>query len=254
MAKRLGIVPFRYAAPLFRELRRDTGGRFELAEDVPARLAVRLREKTLDAAFLSPIDYGRDYAMYSVLPGLCAASTAASSRTIVVFRQGIRSVKTLAVQPISSTEIVLATIIFAEQFGITPTIIPYAGTLMEGLGKADAVLCIGDEAPDVPRSESTLNLIEEWDELTALPFVHGFWVARPNALTREEIDAIQGLAAGTADEADAQDASIRFSFGEHEREAVREFFRMAYYHGILSDLPDLNIYREDDPRLEKKQE
>ncbi len=249
MAKRLGVVPFRYAEPLFRGLRRNPGGTFKLTEDVPARLAVKLRERSLDAAFLSPIDYGRDYAMYSVLPDLCASSGAASTRTLIVFQEGIHAVKTLAAQPITTSEIVLATIIFTEQFGITPSIVPFAGSPRDGLAKADAVLCMGDDAEGIPRSELTLNLVEEWFELTGLPFVHGLWVTRPDALTEQEVRLIHESAEAMEVTDDPEENAIRFTFGEGEREGVREFFRMAYYHGILPDIPDLNMYREDDPRL-----
>ncbi len=249
MAKRLGVVPFPYAAPLFRGLRRNPGREFELTEDVPVRLAVKLRERSLDAAFLSPIDYGRDYAMYSVLPDLCTASGADSSLSLIVFREGINAVKTLAAQPISTSEIVLASIIFTEQFGITPSIVPFAGSPRDGLAKADAVLCVGNEAGDLLRTQSTLNLAEEWYELTGLPFVHGVWVTRPDALTEEEVRRIHESAEGAEADPAFEESGVRFAFGEGEREGVRELFRMAYYHGILPDIPDLNLYRKDDERL-----
>ncbi len=247
MAKRLGVVPYRYAAPLFGRLRRDTGGRLELAEDVPARHAVALRERTLDAAFLSPIDYARDYAMYSILPDLCAASAVGAANTIIVFREDLRTLSTLAVQPTSASEIVLATIILQEQFDLAPKLVPFAGPVMSGLGKADAVLCTGDDTKELASRGQTLNLIEEWYELTGLPFVHGVWVTRPNGLDAEERSAI--LSSGM-DALSAGEEGYRYALDDECRESLAEFFRMCYYRGVLPDVPDLHFYRDDDPRLE----
>jgi predicted solute-binding protein len=247
MAKRLGVVPYRYAAPLFGRLRREAGTLVELAEDVPAHLAVRLRERSLDAAFLSPIDYARDYAMYSILPDLCAASTAQAANALLVFREGLRTISTIAVYPASSSEIVLATIILKEQFDLAPKIVPFVGPTAAGLTKADAVLCGGDDAEELATTGRTLNLIEEWYELTGLPFVHGVWVTRPNGLEADERSAI--LRSGM-DALTGGSPGYRYTLDDETREAMTEFFRMSYYQGVLADIPDLHLYREDDPRLE----
>ncbi len=253
MAKRLGIIPTLFAKPLFEGLqsRGHPNREFQLIEDVPAQLSIKLREKSLDAAFLSPVDYARDYAMYSILPKICVAADSQAMSALILFKQGLRKISTLAVSPASSSEIVLANIVLAELFDGMPTVIPFPGKFIDGLAKADAVLCTGDDAIAAAEYPSRLNLIEEWSEITDLPFVHGFWVTRPEVLTPEEITDIisVGEEAVKALPGESQDQEyfrqFHYLLDEKARSGLSEFFRMAYYHGILMDIPDLRFIDEE---------
>ena len=66
MRKRIGIVTHRYAQPLFYALKKLPEKEFSLIEDIPARLAILLRQNNLDGAFLSPFDYAKDYQTYRI--------------------------------------------------------------------------------------------------------------------------------------------------------------------------------------------
>jgi predicted solute-binding protein len=254
MAKRLGIIPSLFARPVFHHLttRNHPLPDFVVTEDVPANLAIRLREKSLDAAFLSPIDYGRDYAMYSILPGICVAAGIRSMSAVVVFKQGLRKISTLAVSPSSSSEIVLANIIFAEQFDGTPTIVPFIGSVDDGLRKADAVLCTADDAFGTADRTAKLDLIEEWYTLTDFPFVHGFWVTRRDGLTPVEVETIVSMGKkGVENYHEDQKhkeylGHFRYDFDDDVKSGLNEFLRMAYYYGILKDIPDVRYFSSED--------
>jgi len=46
--------------------------------------------------------------------------------------------------------------------------------------------------------------------------------------------------------------SFSFSFTDEEQDGVAEFFRFAFYHGVLPDIPDLSFYpldTEDEPPI-----
>ena len=98
-----------------------------------------------------------------------------------------------------------------------------------------------------------LDLVEEWSDFTELPFVHGVWTERANALTDEEAELLikagkRGVEKVRENEKREQTGEQPFSFllDEENIASLGEFFRLAYYHGILPDIPDLN-FRDNAP-------
>jgi len=168
------------------------------------------------------------------------------------------------VDPSSSSEIVLTKIILAECFDISPKIVPFSGSLEEALAKADAALLVGDPSLRAQADhESALDLVEEWNEMTGLPYVHGFWCGREHALTMEEMRLLQEACTEGLGDLDGissraplahtlngySAAAIRdyldgltFAFTEEEEEGLREFSRYAFYHAVLPDIPELQFY------------
>jgi len=243
--KLLGIHPHSYCRPLLTGL---TGAnRFDIQTDIPATLALRLRHRELHAALLTPIDYARDSSDYLIVPDVSVSSQLPNNAITIHFRKGIRTVSTLAVNPSSSSEIILATIILAEEFAITPTIIPAAGSLDSLLIRADAALLVGDDSLRVASGDlRTIDLVEAWYEMTDLPYVHGIWCGRESDLNAEDIRALQeGARAGKAasgEDAEAPLTAFEFTGTAESTEGLREFLRYAYFHGILPDVPDLHFY------------
>lgn len=236
---------------------------FTIQVDAPTKNSVKLREHKLDASFLSPIDYARASSDYRIIPGIAVSSRQAID---LHFRESIRTINTLAVDPSSSSEVVLAKIVLAEKFDLEPQIVPVIGSLATMLTKADAALLVGDavllESPSHP---NRLDFLELWYETTELPYVHGFWCARENDLSAREIHRIQssketGVAAldVIASEASRRQGmnqsaqaikgyleQFSYEFTDEVRAAVREFLGYAYYHGVLPDIADLNFYSPD---------
>jgi predicted solute-binding protein len=247
MPKRLGVTTSLFASPLFSGLYKPHPA-ITATAGVPAILAMKLREESLDAAFLSPIDYAREYQMYGVVSDCCVATTIGSASAVIVFHEHLRAIKTLAVSPSSASEIVLADILFREQFGDPPSMIPFIGSLQDGLQKADGVLCVGDDALKARQEgRPLLDLIEEWHDITDLPFVHGLWISRPDTLSSEENALLsasrdEGVRAIPLEEP-MRDylSSFLYTLDDQVKAGITEFFRMAFYHGILHDVPDLRI-------------
>jgi len=235
----------------FRDVLRSAG-EFEVVLDTPASLAQRLEHRGLGGALLSPIDYARNASEYLIVPGSAVSSQSGNESIVIVFRQGVKAVRTLAVQPVSASDIILAKILLAERFDIEPRIMPLAGSLDAMLDRADAALLAGDAAigSGLQRPEA-LDLVEEWIAATDLPYVHGFWCAREKTLTDAERTVLGGLGS-CADGAfpDPERPSpfdlFSYDFPENVQEGIREFLRYAYYHGILPDVPDLRFFGTDD--------
>jgi len=260
MSKNLGILPQLYSRPLVHHLGNSAG--FHLVMGSPATNAVRLRDHELSAALVSPLDYARETSHSKLIPGVAVASEGRGSVVTLHFREGLQSITTIAVDPSSTGEIVLAKIILAEEFDSHPTIIPVIGGLEEMLTRADSALVVGiDQVHGAAGHANMMDLIEAWTDMTRLPYVHAVWCARIDDITEPEIATIAGpqaLIAGSIDalasEANPEHAlAVRdyldfftYSMTEETEIGMTEFFRYAYYHGILPDIPELLFFGRDE--------
>lgn len=264
---RVGVPVDFYTAPLVVPLAGAEA--FVRHADTPARLALALREKNLEVAFLSPLEYARDSSLYEIIPGAGASSSIATGTVSVIFRsEHLHSVSTIAIDPAFSSEIVLARIVLAEEFELAPKFVPATGTVDEMLARADAVLLAGDaslRAVDV--HPNRIDLIEAWTELTDLPYVHGMWVVPSGTGTPELAELLQNAASKALDSIDtitgsappalfpAQNQSsladylnaFSYDLSEEDLDGIQEYMRFAYYHGVLPDIGDLNIYSPSSP-------
>lgn len=258
--KRLGVSPHFYCLPIIKGLQQDA--RFELSVDTPANIAAKLREHDLDAAFLSPIDYALDSSEYQIVPAVIVSSARGNDTVTLHFRGGLRKISTVAVDPSFASESVLARIVLAERFETKPELVPVSGPLESMLREADAALLVGDAAlRSAARHANRLDLIEEWNDLADLPYVHGFWCGREGALARgdilrlqeareegvSELEAISiasaGRFPGISSPRPLQEYLKSFSYEmtEDARAGLSEFLRYAFYFGILPDVPELHL-------------
>jgi chorismate dehydratase len=260
--KSLGIPPHLYAVPLTGA--RHTTPPYEWTVEASARNAIALRQGKLDLAFLTPLEYARESSLYYIVPGLAISSRGGDGTVVLLFREAPHKLTSLAVDPSSASEIVLARVILAEQFNARPTLLPYQGTPEEALQKADAVLVAGDVALRMfQERENALDLVEEWEEMTTLPFVYGIWCGREHAADADDRDRLLQLCAegrgdfhalsegaardrrlGSMDALQIQDylEALTYDATEEVEEGMREFMRFAYYHGVLPDVADLQYY------------
>ena len=259
--KRLGVSPHTYCLPIVEGLQQSAA--FDLRVDAATRNAIRLREGKLDMAFLTPIDYARESSEYQIIPSVAVASRQGNDTIVLHFREGLHTISTLAVDPSSTSEIILTTILLAERFHVEPALVPVAGSLTDMLSKAEAALLVGDQALGTSLSHpNKLDLVDEWFELVELPYVHGFWCGRESAILPQDVLRLQqAKEKGVRTLASIDQASTRgvprlsspelmktylesfsYDFTDEVRDAVNEFFRYAYYYGVLPDVADLHFY------------
>lgn len=253
--KLLGVPHYVYARPLWWALK-DTSG-FRIQPENPAILAIQLRHQQLHGALLSPIDYARDYTMHRIIPDVAVSSRGKSNTILLAFEKGLRSIRTIAVNPAFTSEIVLTQVVLVEKYDIHPTFVPIASDTTRP--QTDARLFVGDpvafrNAPDA------IDIVDEWTDMSELPYVHSLWVSRADALTASEIAAIvdAGKTGGSSfmeliskslstqappDESyEEHFSSFAYSFDEEKISGLTEFLRMAYYHGILHDVVDVKMH------------
>lgn len=252
MKKRLGIQRDTFAKPVLYGLQEGTAkGFFDLFPDIPAQLALKLRQNELDGAFVSPIDFARDYTYYSLIPGAAVASEGASETVFLLFKEHLSRIETVAADLTSSSEIVLATLILAEKYNCHIQIVPHTHPPGKMLASVDALLVRGDAAFPHTEVGQKLDLVDEWSDITGLPYVHAVWAAREESLNRSEVEKIlesarEGeRALDTLAPKEFPDYLHQFDYSLNESAVagLTEFYRMAYYHGILPDIPDVTFYR-----------
>ena len=222
-------------------------------------------------AFLSPLDYARHGAEYCIVPSVAASAAAPNGVLQLFVRSDLRSISTVAVDVRFTSEILLTKIILQERYrnasgAVGLTFIPAQGDVNAMLAKADAALVV-NLGPGAPREEGpfSLDLVEEWIDMTELPYPFGFWVGREEELTGTEaralVDAkgrgvsmIDDLARDLAatgrfstDETRSYLHSFSYEFGDQEEQALDEFMRYAFFHGALPDVPDIQYFEIDSP-------
>ncbi len=267
MKSRLAVSDALYLKPLLFGLDR-TESPFDLIVDIPAQNVLKFSQRSggIRNAFLSPIDYARHGAEYCIVPNICVASLMPTSTIQLLIKSDLRNINTIAVDIRFTSEIILAKIIIEEKYQNNQSdkklqFIPMMPDIRAMLAKADAALIVTDipepyEEPGV----FTLDLVEEWNDLTELPYVHGFWVGREEEMTEEEAKALLAakkngvslqmhIAQEIARERNLPMremtqylSSFSYDLGEREEESIEEFIKYAYYHTVIGDVPEIRFF------------
>lgn len=267
----LGVPNALYLAPLLYGLEPDA----TLLRDVPAQLAIKFSHRTPPfdegCVFLSPIDYARHGGDYLIVPDVAASSSAPTGTVQLAVKSTVSNIMTVAVDVRVTSEIILAHIILQEKYRNIRgegkiTFIPMWPDLDAMLAKADAALIVNFH-PATGRAEApfTLDLVEEWYDLTDLPYVHGFWVGTeattaPDVVQRlvrarhdgeahldEIVNEVAMATKRETDQVQQYFASFSYGFGSDVRDSLSEFIHYAYFSGILPDAPEINFF--DTPNI-----
>lgn len=262
--RKLGAVSFLNTKPLIYGIENNlVPHNFELVKAIPSALAVELNAGKLDAALIPSIAYARNSPMLKIVPecGIIAHSAVNSIR--LYLNRDLKSIRTVALDISSMTSVVLTKIILAEKYEIKPEFIAAQPDVKKMLSAADAALVIGDAALFKTESAGVdyLDLAEEWQDMTGLPFVFAVWAGKAGALTLDDtqaiissknlgLDNIDAVCTAAASEYSADfelvksylTDNIQFDLGDREIAGMRQYFELAYYHGALEYMPMLNFY------------
>jgi hypothetical protein len=223
MKRRIGIIPDAHARPLFTPFQSPG---FDITVGTPGELAMKLREDNLDGAFLSPVDAARHRAGHRLAPGNALIARAGSQTAHLVFREGLETISTIAADPGRSAEIVLAHLVLVEKYDTTPQILPLADDSHTPPHGADALLLTGDVAHSLP--DGTAGLF-----------------VREDRFTGDDLGLFSSLpATGNGDSG----SPVSFLLDDEARAGLAEFLQMAFYHGILKEIPEFKVLGADPPR------
>jgi chorismate dehydratase len=191
---RVGHIQFLNCVPLYWGLARTgTLLHLELAKDTPDRLGERLVAGDLDVGPVSLADYLRHTDELVALSDIAVGCDGPVMSCVIVSRRPLAELdgERVALGSTSRTSVLLARLLLAERFGVSPdyyTCPPDLGAMMQ---EAQAAVLIGDAAlraalEDAPRLGLAVHdLGTLWHEWTSLPFVFAVWCARRDYLERE---------------------------------------------------------------------
>jgi len=220
----------------------------------------RILNDECDAAMIGPVEFARNSSDFSLYPSIGVSSRGESRTNVLCVNRNIRSIASVAVGAVSSSDIILAKIILSEKFEQDIVIVPVTGSVQQMLLKADAALLTGNALLTSQWKGPTLDLVDEWTDMTDLPFVHLLCAARKEKykkeiasllLTSQELGAasLPVIAAQQSKElrhpVDALERQLEgyaYGFVDEAREALGEFFRYAFYLGILPDVPEIEVF------------
>lgn len=269
---KLGVFGFLNAKPLIYAIEENKiKHNFELIYDIPSQVAVNLLNKQINAGLVPSIHYAKYSVKYRIVPEICIASHGAVESIRLYFKKDLNDIKTVATDISSMTSVILARIILSEKYDVRPKFVAMKPNLEEMLSKADAALLIGDNALfESSGDESYLDLGDEWDDLTGLPFVYALWVGRRDSLSKDDVLALieakkYGLQnidviCEKASERYGIDfdscksyltENLQYDLGELEIEGMKEFFTYAFYYGVIEFIPEIKFYEFEEDALKK---
>jgi len=254
---RLGVVSYLNAVPLVHGLEADP--RFSLVRDLPSRIAERLHAGEIDLGMIPSVEYAAGD--YAIVPGIAIASRGPVRSVNLFHRRRLEGVRRVALDASSRTSVALAKILLRERLGHDPEYLTMGPPVEDMLASADAALVIGDPALYFRGEAERLDLGEEWQARTGLPFVFAFWAGRPGAVDEAGVARLQqalragqgafsqiaaqynGLGAGRGPESEAYlRRNIVYDLGEEELSGLREFYRRARALGLIDRVPELRFH------------
>jgi len=165
-------------------------GLFDLRFALPSDCAAQLASGAADIGIIPVIEMARQKLDYFRGTGISCHGPVRS--ILLISKVPFQEIRTLATDSGSRSSVMLSRIILAEKFGLrddkAPRLVSLSPDLAAMLGQADAALLIGDAALRVDPQTlpfQTLDLGEEWNNLTGLPMVFAVWAGRKEVLRPE---------------------------------------------------------------------
>jgi chorismate dehydratase len=182
---RIGAVHYLNGKPLVHGL--DTEKDVELISAAPSALASMLREGEISAGLVSVA------ACFSnpdlrIMPDISISCIGPAYSVKLFYKGRLESIRRVALDVSSLTSVLLARVILRERYNLQPEFIDMPPVLPRMLDECDAAVVIGDAAMQISANwgGDSIDLGEEWHNLTGLPFVFAVWAVNP-ALTEPRL-------------------------------------------------------------------
>lgn len=260
---KIGVVPYMNAKPFIYGFQKKAD-KIDIMYGVPSVLPGMLENDELDVISMPSAGYFRSTG-YKIIPGSAIASNGlVESVKLFIKAPSIEKIRTVALDKDSMTSCVLTKIILWKKYSLKPEYM-----ILEDKQKiyneyADAFLVIGDDAMKV-REEGfiVLDLGQEWNGLTGLPFVYAVWVTKSgfkfHGLSKLLIDAKECGLKLVDEIADAEAGrlgmekerclwylreSIKYNLGEQEISGLKSFYDYALEMGEVKEGVGIEFYNE----------
>lgn len=260
---RVGIVNFLNSKPLaWGFLKGHHADLFAPSYHPPALVARLLAQGNLDIGLIPSIEVQR-IPNLRVLPDMCVAARHEVRSVLLVSRGPVEEIRRVALDQNSRTSATLVRVLLRERYGLNPEYLHERPDPERMLGEADAALIIGDPALRVDRERyRIIDLAEEWNALTGLPFVFAVWAVRPEveipdlpfyfkSSLRYGLSSLDTLVRESAAELGLDSSEVRayltenlsFFLRQEEIDGLEEFYRRAHAHGLILEPRPLQLWQ-----------
>ncbi|MDY7095587.1 MAG: MqnA/MqnD/SBP family protein [Acidobacteriota bacterium] len=251
---RVGIPRELYGRPLaWGFLKGHHGDLFSTSLHPQAAIGPLLQRGSLDVGLVSPLDFQRIPGLRA-LRDLCVAATGACRLMMVVAKEPLAQIRRLAVEHNSHAAGLLAEILLRQRYGVENLELRrHRPVLKRMLANHDGALLTGDDALKLRRSShAVVDLAEEWNAFTGLPWVVALWAVRDGvglpdlpfyfkSSLRYGLSLLDNLMRESASEL-ALDVSeieptlrghLSFFLRDEETAGIEEFYRRAAELGLM---------------------
>ncbi|HMK29143.1 MAG TPA: menaquinone biosynthesis protein [Terriglobales bacterium] len=199
-ALRISAISYLNTAPLMWDFQHGSASSdFEISYTIPSACADALARGTADIGIIPSIVFATVPDLL-IIPDAAIASKRAVRSILLLCREPLERVSTVAADISSRTSVVLTQVLMrkffpAQSHGRSREFIPMPPNPELMLRRCDAALLIGDPALQADREQYlTYDLAEQWVQFTGKPFVFAFWAIRMAALSQAhpklEMDAV----------------------------------------------------------------
>ncbi len=217
--------------------------------DHPSALCKRLANGELDIALVSSFEFLRN-PIYRIVDDISISSAGPVYSVVVAHSGDISGIEEIELDPAAETSGNLLRCLLAE-LNLAPRFVRSSTSPVTG---RRARVLIGDHAirfrQKHPKEFRFWDLGEQWKKLVDLPFVYALWLARPEVmdakLIANRLRALRDKNLANIDKLIDEEKdfdhdfchryyrdSLRFSFGEREKEGLRIFQRLCEKHALL---------------------
>jgi chorismate dehydratase len=211
---KIGKIPYANLFPIFYMLQKECDClHYEFIEGVPSLLNRMLRNGEIDLSPSSSIEYLRYKDRYVFIDGHSLSSKGPIESIFLLSRIPIERLegKTILTSSQSDTSVVLLDIILRKFYKIECVLEPTNETVESLVNKADAFLCIGDDALKAKKTVNSntpsltlpprgggqgwggiylYDLGDLWFRNTGLPFVFALWIVRKDS-SKEKAELLE---------------------------------------------------------------
>jgi chorismate dehydratase len=228
----------------------------------PYQALKKLKEGEVELSIIPSVEYGQKKETWRIIPGVAISTKGAAGDMLLFFHKGLKDIKSIAVANNDSMAQLLLKILMKEKFILNPEYIKMETQPDNMLAQTDAALITGDKAFEYAReNRNYLDLGEEWEDLSGLPFVYAFWAGREFTIKKDEVCLVKNafelgkrnlvqIAREYAEQNseswdfyhDFLTRNRNYTFSDQERDGLTELYHYAFFYGFIKYIPDLYYY------------
>ncbi len=191
---KLGSVSFLNAQPLTYAIENNLiDHEFDLIQTPPSELSLKLHNKDIDIGLI-PVAELLKRKNYNVVPEISISSIGKVDSVILVAKQDINDLTSIAVDKRSQSSTALLRIVLEIFYGTSPEYVPKDVDSKDMLDSVDGAMLIGDsglkEYYNLSGQYKIYDLGEIWTNETNLPFVYAVFAGHRDIIIDRNLDAL----------------------------------------------------------------